>query len=72
MSSAFSNVACGVGDFDDLCLNVHGEDFYEQLEKDAPFWEQKAEEVDKLGYYKLAAAFRVLADRMSENLLFED
>lgn len=72
MSSSFSDAVCGMGDLDDLRFSVHGEDFHEQLKKEAPFWRKKAEEVDNLGYYKLATVFRTLADRVNQNFLFDD
>lgn len=64
MTSAYSNAVRGIGDFDDLCLGFHGEDFYNYLKSEAPFWKAKAEEVDNFGYYKFATALRLMADDM--------
>lgn len=64
MANSYSKSVQGIGDLNDLRLEAHDEAYYNKLKNEAPFWREKAEEVDNLGYFKFAISLRLMADAM--------
>ena len=62
--SAYSAAARGIGDMDDLRLGVRDRAFYSTLESEAPFWQNKAEEMNQKGFIRMASTLRIMAADM--------